>query len=224
MKEIAVRAARVTTSPTHRRRMLAVAGLAAGALALGLTACSSDDESTDAAPETSQEETTEESSEEPAGDAATGGEAEDAPAEETEPAEDAEEPAADGTAGAGDTVTFETVELTVAAPEAYEPGEFAIGHTEGNQPYKLTVTVENTGSETYDMTMLLATARAGEDGVEAESIFDDTIEGDFSGPLAAGQTATVDIAFDVPADASVLNLSIENIGTFADPALWTLEL
>ncbi|WP_129842213.1 DUF4352 domain-containing protein [Streptomyces sp. RFCAC02] len=199
-----------------RRRMTAVAALTVAALTMGgaLTACSSDDEGDSG---TSSEQTTQEDS------------SEDKPAEEEaaeeEPAEDApaEDPADDGTLAADETATFTgDVNITLSAPEEYTPDEFAIGHTEGNQPYVVTITIENAGTEAYDTEMLLATARAGEDGVEAEEIFDDTVGG-FVGTLPPGQTGTGQLAFDVPPDTAELNVQIEDIADFESSGhFWTL--
>ncbi|MFR9724783.1 DUF4352 domain-containing protein [Streptomyces sp. MS19] len=208
-----------------RKRMTAVAAIAVAALTMGgaLTACSSEDDGDSAsAQETSGSESGGQEDEEQAG--AETSEDADAAEDTGDAAAEEEAPAGGGTYGAGEGVPFDgDVTVTVSAPEPYTPDEYAVGHTEGNSAYAVTVTVENSGSEVYDTDMLLVTARAGDDGVEAEEIFDETMGSGFGGALPAGQTATGQFAFDAPADAAALNVLVEDMDDFeSNGETWTL--
>lgn len=128
------------------------------------------------------------------------------------PAEDADE--SDAGAGKplapGDTSVYDDdVQVTVSAATSVKPGEFAIGHTEGNKAYELTIVVENAGKEKFSTDTLTVSARAGKDGVTAEEIFDgDTYGKGFSGEILPGKKATVKYAFDAPADARTLTVEV----------------
>ncbi|WP_432066535.1 DUF4190 domain-containing protein [Streptomyces sp. C10-9-1] len=135
-----------------------------------------------------------------------------------------EDKAKDETLTAGDSVVYDDdVTVTVSAPKAYSPSEFAIGHTAGNKAYQVTVVIENAGTEKFDSTLTTADARAGEGGVEAEQIFDDTVGGGFEGTIAPGKKATVVYGFDAPADAKSLTVEISP-GIFYDSSQWELTL
>ncbi|WP_432249219.1 DUF4190 domain-containing protein [Streptomyces sanyensis] len=135
-----------------------------------------------------------------------------------------EAPAVDETLAAGDSVIYDDdVTVTVSAPKAYSPSEFAIGHTSGNKAYQVTVVIENAGTEKFDSTLTTADARAGKEGVEAEQIFDDTVGGGFDGTIAPGKKATVVYAFDAPADAKTLTVEISP-GISYDSSQWELTL
>jgi hypothetical protein len=69
----------------------------------------------------------------------------------------------------------------------------------------------------------MATARAGEEGVEAETIFDGDVGGSFSGTLLTGKKATEKFAFSVPADAKTLTVEIQASWDY-EPAQWELKL
>lgn len=199
-----------------RQRMLAIAGLTAATLALGgLTACEDGEEPTGQEDAGSQETGDQESGTgQDAGDAADAG--------------DAGEEAGtdDGVFAAGETAAYDDgLEITVSAPEPYTPSEYAIGHTEGNDPYTFTVTVENTGEAGIDVTLLLPVARTGERGAEAEEIYDDVVGGGFTGEVLPGRSASAEYAFDIPADAAAIEVQIDHPMDFeAAPALWELPL
>jgi hypothetical protein len=130
------------------------------------------------------------------------------------PAAEAPEATEDAVEGkplaAGDTSIYDDdVQVTVSAPTSVKPGESAIGHTKGNKAYELTIVVENAGKEKFSTDTLTVSARAGEDGVTAEEIFDgDTYGKGFSGAILPGKKATVKYAFDVPADAKTLTVEV----------------
>ncbi|MER6605115.1 DUF4190 domain-containing protein [Streptomyces sp. NPDC000927] len=126
--------------------------------------------------------------------------------------------------GAGDSAVYDD-DLTVTVGDAttYAPDEYAIGHTKGNKAYRVTVVIENAGKEKFDATLVDVAARAGEDGVEAEQIFDDKVGKGFSGTVLPGKKATVEFAFDAPADAKKLTVEV-NPGFTYDATQWDLKL
>ncbi|MDT0347634.1 DUF4352 domain-containing protein [Streptomyces litchfieldiae] len=210
-----------------RQRRLAIAGVAAATLALGgLTACSSEDEpesaSTSGGAEGEQAEDENAGSEETTEETESNGETE----ETTEETEETETTGSDDIFSVDETAVYDNgLEISLSAAEPYTPDEYAIGHTDGNAAYTFTVTLENTGSEAIDTTFILATARAGEDGVTAEEIYDDTMGSGFNGELLSGRSATAQYAFSAPADAAMLEIQIEQALDFDyAPAIWELEL
>ncbi|MBM9621144.1 DUF4190 domain-containing protein [Streptomyces zhihengii] len=140
-------------------------------------------------------------------------------------ADTGEEPIAEGEILAGgDAVIYDDkLTVTVSEPKAYTPSEFAIGHTKGNKAYQVTVVIENAGKEKFDSTLVTADARAGEDGVEAEQIFDDKVGSGFDGNIAPGKKVTVTYAFDAPAAAKTLTVEVSP-GIMHDATQWELKL
>ncbi|MYT72614.1 MULTISPECIES: DUF4190 domain-containing protein [unclassified Streptomyces] len=135
-----------------------------------------------------------------------------------------EKPAAGKTLDAGDSVIYDD-DLTVSVSNAvaFNPNEYAAGHTKGNKAYKVTVTVTNDSKAKFDATLLTADARAGKDGTTAEAIFDDKVGAGFNGTILPGKKATVVYAFDAPADAG--NLTVEVTPSFEyDGTQWDLKL
>ncbi|MCZ7414704.1 MULTISPECIES: DUF4352 domain-containing protein [unclassified Streptomyces] len=192
---------------TTRTRTL-IAAVATAVLAVGgLTACGTDDEPTkESKPSSSSEEK-------------TGGETKDGDKKGEEKSDES------GAYAAGDTAVYDSgLKITVSAAEGYTPDEYAVGHTEGNTAHKVTVTLENTGDENVSADLITVSARAGEDGVDAEEIFDNTVGSGFSGELLPGKKATAVYAFDAPADAKVLDLEVELIDFTTAPAQWSLQL
>ncbi|MEV8309628.1 DUF4190 domain-containing protein [Streptomyces flavidovirens] len=125
---------------------------------------------------------------------------------------------------AGDSAVYDDkLTVTMSAPEAYSPGEYALGHTKGNKAYKVTVVIDNAGKEKFDAALVTAEARAGKDGVKAEQIFDEEVGEVFTGTVMPGKKATVVYAFDTPADAE--NLVVEISPDFShDASQWDLKL
>lgn len=125
---------------------------------------------------------------------------------------------------AGDSAVYDDeLWVTVNEPEAYKPSEWAAGHTKGNNAYKVTVVVENKGKEKFDTALLTVDGRAGKDGVEAEQIIDDGVEGLFTGSVAPGKKVSVVFAFDTPADAKNLDVEVSP-GLTYDSSSWGLKL
>ncbi|RKN08683.1 DUF4352 domain-containing protein [Streptomyces radicis] len=187
------------------RRRSAFAGAAAALLAMGaLSACSSEEERAEEAVEEALADLEE------LGETTAGGAA-------------GEDGAEQEIFAAGETAVFDNgVEYTVSAAEPYSPSEWAVGHTEGNEPQVVSLTVTNNGAETYDTSFILTTARIGEDGVEAELIIDDPVGLGPGGSVAPGQSATADYAFDIPAGEPSFSLTVEELLEFG--ATWDLTL
>ncbi|MEU7029685.1 DUF4352 domain-containing protein [Streptomyces sp. NPDC046275] len=118
------------------------------------------------------------------------------------------------------------LEITVSAPKTFTPGEFAVGHTEGNKAYKVTVTIENKGKKAFDTAGTLPTARAGKDGADAEMVLGDKgLDVAFEGSVLPGKKATKTFAFDAPADAKLLTVEIAPaMGLDHDAAQWDLKI
>lgn len=125
---------------------------------------------------------------------------------------------------AGATSAYEDkLKVTVSAPKAYSPDESAIGHTEGNKAYEVTVVIENGGKEKFDAALVSLSARAGKDGVTAEEIIDNKVGTGFTGTILPGKKATATFAFDAPADAK--NLTVEvTPGLEHNAAQWELKV
>ncbi|HWU08780.1 MAG TPA: DUF4352 domain-containing protein [Streptomyces sp.] len=125
---------------------------------------------------------------------------------------------------AGDSAVYDDgLEITVNAPAPYTADEFAVGHTKGNSAYTVSVVIENKGKEKFDATLVGVDARAGQDGVNAEQIFDGTIGEGFTGTVLPGRKITAKYAFDAPADAR--NLTVEVSPGFEwDASQWDLGL
>ncbi|WP_030617419.1 DUF4190 domain-containing protein [Streptomyces sclerotialus] len=125
---------------------------------------------------------------------------------------------------AGDTAEYDTgLSVTVSEASPYTVDEFAVGHKKSNKAYKITVKVENKGKKSFDSTLTLVEARAGEDGKSAEQIFDGTVGEGFTGKILPGKTATVDFAFDAPADAKNLDIDVSP-GLEHEASQWELKL
>ncbi|MBW1602741.1 DUF4352 domain-containing protein [Streptomyces sp. JJ66] len=192
---------------TTRARTL-VAAVATAVLAVGgLTACGDADEPTKESGN-SQE-------------AGQEGDAKDAGAEDAGDAGDS----AEGPYAGGDTAVYDSgLKVTVSTASPYQVGETDFGHTEGNEAYQVTITLENTGEENVDADLVSVSARAGEEGTTVEEIYGDKVGTGFTGTVLPGKKATAGFAYDVPADAKVLDLEVELFDFSTTPAQWSLSL
>ncbi|MFF3761891.1 DUF4190 domain-containing protein [Streptomyces sp. NPDC002185] len=133
------------------------------------------------------------------------------------------DPAAKNLADGDTSVYDDDLKVTVSDPKAYSPSEFAVGHTQGNKAYQVTVVIENGGKKKFDATLVTLTGRAGKNGVTAEQIFDEKVGTGFQGSVLPGKKATVTIAFDTPKDAK--NLTVEvNPGFDYNASQWELKV
>ncbi|MER5847897.1 DUF4190 domain-containing protein [Streptomyces sp. NPDC002012] len=125
---------------------------------------------------------------------------------------------------AGDSAVYDDdLTVTVGDATSYTPDTYAAGHTKGNKAYRVAVVIENAGKEKFDSALVNVTAHAGQDGVDAEQIFDGKVGQGFSGTVLPGKKVTVQFAFDAPADAK--NLTVEvNPGFTYDATQWDLKL
>lgn len=150
-------------------------------------------------------------------DPAAGGDAgKDAPATEDEPVGETLE-------GRDSAVYDDGLEVTVSAAAAYTPDAYAVGHTKGNRAYKVSVIVENKTKEKFDTALVTVNARAGEDGVNAEQIYDDKTGEGFTGTVLPGKKVTVRYAFDAPVDARTLTVEVSPAWD-RDASQWELKL
>ncbi|GGV93148.1 hypothetical protein GCM10015535_55640 [Streptomyces gelaticus] len=126
--------------------------------------------------------------------------------------------------GAGDSAVYDDdLTVTVGDATSYTPDAYAAGHTKGKKAYRVAVVIENAGKEKFDSALVSVSARAGQDGVDAEQIFDNKVGAGFSGTVLPGKKVTVQFAFDAPADAK--NLTVEvNPGFTYDASQWDLKL
>ncbi|WP_327375973.1 DUF4352 domain-containing protein [Streptomyces sp. NBC_01216] len=150
------------------------------------------------------------------------------PSGKTPAAGTADDPGDQGEQGkglaAGDTSVYDDeLKVTVSKATPYSPGEFAVGHTKGNKAYQVTVVIENGGKEKFDAGLVTADARAGEDGVTAEEIFDEKVGSGFSGTILPGKKATAVFAFDAPADAGDLTVEVSP-GLEHNASQWELKV
>ncbi|MEE1808382.1 DUF4190 domain-containing protein [Streptomyces sp. BE133] len=125
---------------------------------------------------------------------------------------------------AGDSAVYDDdLTVTVGDATSYTPDTYAAGHTKGDKAYRVAVVIENAGKEKFDSALVNVTARAGQDGVDADQIFDGKVGEGFSGTVLPGKKVTVQFAFDTPADAK--NLTVEvNPGFTYDATQWDLKL
>lgn len=151
------------------------------------------------------------------------GAAKDTPAPEKTEEAPAEEPTGEALEERDTAVYDDGLEITVGNAAAYTPDAYAAGHTKGNRAYKVSVIVENKTEEKFDAVLVSVDARAGEDGVSAEQIFDGKVGEGFTGTVLPGKKVTVQFAFDTPADAR--NLTVEvSPGLEWDASQWELKL
>ncbi|MFH8615213.1 DUF4352 domain-containing protein [Streptomyces sp. NPDC017979] len=131
---------------------------------------------------------------------------------------------AGGAYAPGDTASYDDgLKVTVTAAKKFTPGEYAAGHASGNKAYKVTVSLENTGTKNFDTVLTIVDARAGADGVTAEKIYDDAVGMGFDGNVAPGKKATVTFGFSSPAEAK--NLTVEVTPGFDyGPVQWELPV
>ena len=129
--------------------------------------------------------------------------------------------------------TFSTGDetLTVSTPTKFTPSSSAVGYTGGDDAYYVTVTVGNTSSQPLNVSTLEVNATVGSAGAKAANIIDTGTASlgstygtntPFVSNVAAGSTATDEVAFDVPAaQAGKFTVSIVNLTAHAE---WTGSL
>ncbi|MEK8143577.1 DUF4352 domain-containing protein [Streptomyces sp. M10(2022)] len=83
--------------------------------------------------------------------------------------------------------------------------------------------MENKGKKKLSTALATVDALVGEDGEIAEQIFDGKIGKDFKAAILPGKKATVQFAFDAPADAKHLTIEVSP-GIEWDASQWELKL
>lgn len=101
----------------------------------------------------------------------------------------------------GAWVTYESgMAVKVTRAKVYSPSDGAIGAKAGERGVAVTVSIRNGTTAPFDATLASVKLSYGEDGIEAEQIYDSGkgYGGGFEGSIARGKTKTVSIAFAVP--------------------------
>ncbi|MFF8284702.1 hypothetical protein ACF1DY_26970 [Streptomyces albus] len=132
-----------------------------------------------------------------------------------------------GPRAAGESAVYpgKGLKVTVSAPTAFTPSAYAAGHKNGQQAWKLRVTLENTSDRKIDTTLVTVGARQGEDGETTEGIFDgETVGSGFTGRLLPGKRATAFYGFDAPRGAKTLDVEVSLNDFETEPAQWSLTL
>lgn len=112
----------------------------------------------------------------------------------------------------GDSYAWDDgLKVTVSAPSEVTPTEYAAGTVEGWTNLGWTITIENGTSENYDPTMILVKVAAG--GQEGSTIFDTDWQGTPTSTILPGNSVTWVAAYAV-ADPATVQLSIEDVAAF----------
>lgn len=186
-----------------RKRMLAVAGLASATLAFGgLTACDGDSPTS------------------------SGGGGSDSDSDDGDDGdEEDDEPGEARDLKMGDTAEWASgLTVTLDNPEPFTLGDHLQDY-EGFA-YKFQVTVENTSDEDVNGDPIFS-ARAGEDGVAANTISMDSGNDlllDLPSTLRAGDTATGTLGVEFPEDAETLSIEVNPMDFESESAFWDLEV
>jgi hypothetical protein len=130
-----------------------------------------------------------------------------------EPSEEPSEEPANNVTTIGKTLTYESgLAVRVVSAKVFNPGEYALGLQPAHKAVKVTWTITNGTSATVDVSSAEARLTYGADGVEAESIYADGVDGQypFDGSLLPGKRKTASSAFSVPkAGLSSITIEIE---------------
>jgi hypothetical protein len=118
-----------------------------------------------------------------------------------------------GTAQIGPTpITYPSgIAVSVTSATQYIPSSLAVGTVVGHTGVVVSVTVDNGSTQPLDTSYLTVAMRTGPNLTMAAQIFDAANGYDYglTGTIAAGQSATGQYAFDLPAsDLSSLNLLV----------------
>ncbi|WP_169306672.1 DUF4352 domain-containing protein [Cohnella pontilimi] len=139
-----------------------------------------------------------------------------AAAKETESAS----PKAEETNKLGDSVNFDDLVVTVAGVR--ESKSQLMKPKEGNKILLVDITAENKGNKEINVSSMLQTKMADDQGYQYNLTIVDDQKGNFDGAVAAGRKLRGEVAFEVPKDAA----SLEFI--FSDPfesgqAIWKVK-
>ncbi|MFF3319204.1 DUF4352 domain-containing protein [Streptomyces sp. NPDC003035] len=120
------------------------------------------------------------------------------------------------------SVYKDKLKVTVSEAKPYTPSD-AADRTAGTKAYQVTVVIENGGKKEFDAALVTLSARAGQDGVAAEQVFDDKVGTGFTGTILPGKKSTVVYAFDAPAAAKTLTVEVSP-GLEHNAAQWELKI
>lgn len=115
-----------------------------------------------------------------------------------------------GQAKIGESFTYEDgLKVTVLSTKTIKRGEYAIGGKPGQPIIKVTVRLTNGGDQAIDPALAQVNLRYGEDGTEAEGVFQEGVGDGFSGKIAPGRKATAAWAFAVEKGTKAFDVSVE---------------
>jgi hypothetical protein len=140
--------------------------------------------------------------------------------EETTVDEPEETPPSNEIYSVGDTVTFNSVEITVNSVREDKGNEY-IKPDDGNVYFIVDIMAENKGSKEENISSMLQTEVVDEEGYSYTVTFGPDVKGSFDGAVGAGRKMRGEIVFEVPAEGS-----LEFI--FSDPfqsgqAIWKIR-
>lgn len=130
--------------------------------------------------------------------------------EEVEQPEEQEEPEPKGpeTYNIGDTVEAGDYIFTVNSVREDKGGDF-LKPDEGNIYYIIDATVENKGDKSINVSSLLMFTLIDEEGYTYDITFGPDTKGQLDGEIAPGRKLRGELAFEIPADATGLELEID---------------
>ncbi|MFD7508876.1 DUF4352 domain-containing protein [Streptomyces sp. NPDC059853] len=209
-------APRQLRTPVRRRRLQALAGLAAVTVALGtLTACGDEEPA---------------KSDKSAGTEDNGGSADDS----ADTADDGDDTAGDQDTGDGagsgsDYFTLDDIavwedsglEISVEAVSPYTPGEWALVENEDYDTYKVDFALTNNGDERISTVLILPTGY-DENGIEAARVYDGDVGMGFQENVDPGVTVTAEYAFEIPPGSTSFTVEIGDLMTEA--AVWKFDI
>lgn len=86
--------------------------------------------------------------------------------------------------------------VSVLSVRRYRIGPYAAGMQPGEVGVKVAVRITNRTAEAFDLAVVQVTVKAGPDGTQASSVYDEGMN-DFTGTVAVGHSATATYAFGV---------------------------
>lgn len=107
--------------------------------------------------------------------------------------------------------------ITVVSATRFTPGANAAGFTTGDVAVRVRLSIVNGTKGTFDASHVQVTLFAGPNSDESEPITDNSDVAGFVGSIAAGQTSTVALGFDVsPANLPTVSIAVAPDSTRAN--------
>jgi hypothetical protein len=113
------------------------------------------------------------------------------------------------------------IEASVLTVALFKPTEWNSGYVRGQKAIKFQVRITNTGTESFDLSLVQVDLKAGPDGVQCAQIYDEGLS-DFTGSVTPKHSASAWYGFSVPAVLASGDLDLEVTPSF-DFATATLE-